>query len=78
MQTQIDKKALHGFEIRPKKFTQIGEDKILGSADWFEEGMGRQERYVVLTVSGGKIADMQVCGSKRQAKRFAKRDLGGA
>jgi hypothetical protein len=75
LQSQIDKKQLHGFEIRPKKFMQIGEDKILGSAEWFEEGMGRQERYVVLTVADGKIADMQVCGSRREAKRFARRDL---
>ena len=73
MQSQIEKQRVHGFEIRPQKFTQIGDDRIIGSAEWFDEGMGRQKRYVVLTVADGRIADMQVCASRRAAVRFAKR-----
>ena len=63
---------MHDLQIRPK-FTRMGEDKLIGSAQWFDAGMTRHERYVVLTVADGKIADMQVCGSWRAAKRFAKR-----
>jgi hypothetical protein len=55
------------------KFTRIGEDKIISSWVWSTaEGM-RDERYAVLTIRDDKIADMQVCGSRRQAKRFANR-----
>jgi hypothetical protein len=72
LQSQIDKSDLHGFEIRPK-FTRFGEDKVLGSAQWFDAESRRHERYVVLTIRNGQIADMQSCGSWREAKRFAKR-----
>ena len=72
MQHQIDKSDAHGFEIRPK-FAEIGEDRILGSAWWFDEGGNRHERHVVLTIRDDRIADMQVCGTLRQAKRFARR-----
>ena len=56
-------------------FTQIGGDKIVGSSSWPDAEGRRQERYQVLTIRDGKITDMQVCGSWRQAKRFAKRTL---
>ena len=73
MQSQIDKRELRDVAIRPK-FTRIGEDKIIGSAEWFDASMTRHERHVVLTIRGEQIADMQVCGSWRAAKRFANRD----
>lgn len=75
MQLQIDKRGSHGFEMRPK-FEQIGDDTIIGSSQWVDADGERQERYHVLTIRDGKIADMQVCGSWRQAKRFANRTLG--
>ena len=75
MQTQIEKRGLHGFEIRPK-FTQISGDKIVGSSEWKDAEGRRHERYIVLTIRDAQIADMQVCGTRRQAMRFAKRTLG--
>jgi hypothetical protein len=61
--------------MRPS-FTRIGNDKIIGSAQWVDSEGKRHERYQVLTVREDQIADMQVCGSWRQAKRFANRTLG--
>jgi hypothetical protein len=74
LQLQLDKLRPHGFEMRPK-FAQVGDDTIIGSSSWLDEHGDRQERYQVLTIRDGKIADMQVCGSYRQAKRFAARAL---
>ena len=72
MQFQIDKRGLHGFEMRPK-LEQVGDDTIIGSSHWVDADGKRQERYQVLTIRDGKITDMQVCGSRRQAKRYADR-----
>ena len=72
MQSQIEKRGLHGFEMRPK-FAQIGDDTIIGSSAWTDAEGRRHERYQVLRMPDGRIADMQVCGSRRQAKRFASR-----
>jgi hypothetical protein len=75
LQSQIEERGLHDFEMRPK-FVQIGGDTIIGSSQWTDAEGRRQERYQVLTIRDGQIADMQVCGSRREAKRFAKRTLG--
>ena len=75
MQRQIDKLGSHGFDIRPE-FTEIGGDKIVGSSSWRNPDGRREERYMVLTIRGGRIADMQACGSRRDALRFAKRTAG--
>jgi len=74
LQSQIDERGLYGFEMGPK-FIHIG-DKIVGSSHWQDADGNRTERYQVLTIRDGRIADMQVCGTWRQAKRFAKRTLG--
>ena len=74
MQSQIEKRGLHGFEMRPR-FARIGDDTIVGSSSWLDAEGGRQERWHVLTIRDDRIADMQVCGSWRQAKRFANRAL---
>jgi hypothetical protein len=55
------------------KFAPIGDDKIIGTSTWNDTQGRRHERYQVLTIRDGQIADMQVCGSRRQAKRFARR-----
>jgi hypothetical protein len=73
LQHQIDTRGVRDFELRPT-FTQLG-DKIIGSSLWLDADGDRTERYQVLTIRDGKIADMQVCGTWRQAKRFAKRTL---
>ena len=75
LQSQIEKRGLQGFEMHPK-FAPIGADTIVGSSEWNDAQGRRHERYQVLTIRDGQIADMQVCGSWRQAKRFAKRRLG--
>jgi hypothetical protein len=68
----IDQPGLQGFELRPK-FTEIGEDKLIGSGESFDDQGRREDRYYILTTREGQIADMRACGSWRQAKRFAKR-----
>jgi hypothetical protein len=75
LQFQIDKHGSHRFQMRPS-FTQISDDKIIGSSQWVDPEGRRHERHQVLTIRDGQIADMQVCGSWRQAKRFANRRLG--
>ena len=72
MRFQIEKRGLPRFEVRPS-FTQVGDDKIIGSTQWVDADGARERRYQVLTIRDGKITDMQVCGSWRQAKRFARR-----
>jgi hypothetical protein len=72
LQGQIDDRGLHDFTMRPQ-LTAIGDDKVIGSSQWLDAEGRRHERFHVLTIRDGKIADMQVCGSWRQAKRFAKR-----
>ena len=54
-------------------FAQVGEDKIIGSAQWVDTDGVHESRSFVLTIAAGKIADMQACASMRQAKRFARR-----
>ena len=53
------------------EFERVGEDRIIGSA--IRLGDEPQERYVVLTIRDGKIADMQGCRTRREAERFARR-----
>jgi len=68
---QIQKHGKGRFRIEPT-FTEVG-DKLVGSTSWTDPGGTTHERHAVLTIRDGKIADMQVCGSWRQAKRFANR-----
>lgn len=55
------------------EFTQVGDNKIIGSTQWMGADGTRHERYQVLTLRGGKIIDMQGCASRREAERFAHR-----
>ena len=70
MEYEIEHRGLDRFEIQPV-ITPVGEDKLVCSAEW-GDGV-RESRYIVLTISDGKIADMQACASMRQAQRFARR-----
>ena len=54
-------------------FTDAGDDVLIGSAQWVRPDDIRERRSIVLTLRDGMIADMQVCASPRQAKRFARR-----
>jgi hypothetical protein len=59
-------------EVQPE-FTWVGDDTIIGSTIWVGDGGKRAERFQVLTIRDGKIADLQGFASRRQAERFAKR-----
>jgi ketosteroid isomerase-like protein len=72
MRVQIRKRAANRLQVRPE-FTQIGDDKIIGSSEWMGVDGRRQVRYQVLTFRDGKIVDMQGCASRREAERFARR-----
>ena len=72
MRQQIKKRGDHRLQVRPE-FTLVGDDKIIGSSEWMGTDGRRQVRYQVLTLRDGKIVDMQGCGSRREAERFAGR-----
>jgi hypothetical protein len=55
------------------EFQRVGEDRIIGSTSWVAADGKRVERYQVLTIRDGKIADVQGCTSMRHAERFARR-----
>jgi hypothetical protein len=69
---QIQKRGERRIEVQPE-FKQVGENKIIGSTQWIGADGRRQERFQVLTLRDGKIADMQGCASRREAERFARR-----
>ena len=58
--------------VRPE-FTQIGDDRVIGSTVWHTDDGRRVERYQVITFRGGRIVDVQGCASRREAERFARR-----
>jgi len=72
LESQLVNRGLHQFEMQPA-FAQVGEDQLIGSTQWVDVEGVRESRSIVLTIRDGKIADMQVCGSMRQAQRFARR-----
>ena len=72
MKHQITKRAENRLQVQPE-FTQVGDDKIIGSSEWMGTDGRRQVRYQVLTFRDGKIVDMQGCSSRREAERFARR-----
>jgi hypothetical protein len=55
------------------EFMRFGDDKILGSTAWLNDDGSRVERFQVLTIRDGKIADMEGFTSRREAERFARR-----
>jgi hypothetical protein len=55
------------------EFTEVSDDKVIGSTVLCNERGDRVERYQVITFRDGKIVDMQGCSSRRQAERFARR-----
>jgi ketosteroid isomerase-like protein len=73
MQFQIRKRGDRRMEISEPSFAQIGDDTIIGSAEWTGTDGRRQVRYQVISFRDGKIVDMQGCGSRREAERFARR-----
>jgi hypothetical protein len=69
---QIRKRGDRRVEVQPE-FTQVGDDKIIGSSHGLGADGRRQERFQVLTLRDGKIVDMQGCTTRRQAERCARR-----
>lgn len=72
MKFQIQKRGERRVEIQPE-FTQVGDDKIIGSTQWLGADGRRNERFQVITLRDGKIVDMQGCTSRREAERCARR-----
>jgi hypothetical protein len=68
---QIENRRGQPPQIRPE-FTQVG-DKIVGSTIWRDDEGRDVERYQVLTLRDGKIADMQGCRTRSEAERIARR-----
>jgi hypothetical protein len=67
-------KTSGGWTIDNLSLTQIGEDKVIGSARWTgDDGVPTESKPVVITFRNGKIRDMQECASRREAERFAGR-----
>jgi len=51
----------------------VGENVLIASASWPGAAGSREERFQVITLRDGKIADVQGCASRRAAERFAHR-----
>jgi hypothetical protein len=69
---QIRKRGERRAEVQPE-FTRVGDNVIIGSTSWLGEDGRRQERFQVLTLRDGKIADLQGCRSRREAEHVARR-----
>jgi hypothetical protein len=69
---QIRKRGARRLEVQPE-FTPVGDNVIVGSAAWLAADGRRQERFQVITLRDGKIADMQGCRSRREAEHIARR-----
>ena len=72
MKHQIRKRADNRLEVR-SEFTQVGDDKIIGSSEWMGTDGRRKVRFQVVTFRDGEIVDMQGCSSRREAERFARK-----
>ena len=72
MAFQIQKRGRRKLEVRPE-FEQFGENVVIGSTHWADAEGRRQERFQVITLRDGMIADLQGCASRREAERHAKR-----
>jgi hypothetical protein len=63
-----------GWTIDNLAFTEVGEDKVIGTAQLTDEdGTLRDSNPVVITFRDGKIVAMQGCASLREAEQFARR-----
>jgi len=57
--------------VRDLELKRVGEDRVVGSADWLASDGGRQRRYQVLTVRDGKIVDIQGCSTAEEVEEYA-------
>jgi len=69
---QIQKRGRQKVEVQPE-FEQVGANVVIGSTHWMDVEGRRQERFQVITLRDGMIADLQGCASRREAERRAKR-----
>jgi hypothetical protein len=56
LQFQVRKRGGRAPQVEPE-FTQVGDDRIIGSTWWLDDGGRRIERYQVITFRDGKITD---------------------
>jgi hypothetical protein len=68
---QLEKRGGRPPVVQPE-FMQIGDDKIIGSTWWLDDGGRRIERFQVVTFQDGKIADLPGRSSRREAEKFAR------
>ena len=63
-------------ELRPfrfhQRFSQVGSNRFIGSAQWVDPDGFADECYYVLTYRDGTIVHMQEFPTRRQALRFAR------
>jgi ketosteroid isomerase-like protein len=75
---QAAKRAAHAsrgarpLQVRPE-FTRVGDDRVIGSAEWTDADGTVRRRFQVVTFREGKIVDLQGCRTLREAERFARR-----
>jgi len=69
---QIQKRGRRNLEVRPE-FEPVGENVVIGSTHWMDAEGRRRERFQVITLRDGMIADLQGCATRREAGRQAKR-----
>jgi hypothetical protein len=69
---QIGKRGELPLRVEPR-FEQVSGDTIIASTSVGGDDARMRERFQVITFRGGKIVDMQGCGSRRAARRFARR-----
>jgi len=72
LRLQIGKRGGQPPAVRAE-FTRVGDDRLIGSTGWTGDDGQKQERYQVVTIRDGKIADLQGCSSRRAAERFARK-----
>jgi len=69
---QIQKRGGRKLEVQPE-FDQVSDNVVIGSTQWMDAEGRRQERFQVITLRDGMIADLQGCATRREAERQAKR-----
>jgi hypothetical protein len=68
---QLSKRG-SGPEVQPE-LTRAGPNAIVASTIWTDDDGRRVERFQVVTIRDGKIADLQGFATRWRAERYARR-----
>jgi hypothetical protein len=67
-------KARDGWTIENLALARVGDDKVIGTAQFRDaEGRLRGRNPVVIIFRDGKIVDMQGCATRVEAEQYARR-----